>query len=273
MSLRREKYDGDVPGSSVDTAERGNTLNSESPLIKHASAKRPTRSYRNLNSSSFQAEENEEGGKDRYLITYSDLITLLLGLFIILYAISKIDATKYDKFISAVGNVFGNEVKIVGMEKKNASDAILPSESLKNKISKVIKDNDYNKSIRLEENTRGIVIHILDDVLFPSGSADLTKSSLDVLSKLAEILRNLPNDIRIEGHTDDIPISTTAFPSNWHLSVVRALNTAYFLVNNEQLPADKISIVGYSKYKPISANDTPEGRANNRRVDIVIIKK
>ncbi len=172
-----------------------------------------------------------------------------------------------------MGNVFGSEVKIVGMDKKNASDAILPSETLKQKITKVIKDNDFNKSVRLEENERGIVIHILDDILFPSGSADLNQSSEKVLSKLAGILQTLPNDIRIEGHTDDVPISTSAFPSNWHLSVMRALNTAYFLVNNEHLPADKISIVGYSKYKPLALNDTPEGRATNRRVDIVIIKK
>ncbi len=172
-----------------------------------------------------------------------------------------------------MGNVFGSEVKIVGMDKQNASDAILPSESLKQKITKVIKDNDFNNSVRLEENQRGMVIHILDDVLFSSGSADLTLSSENVLSKLAGILRTLPNDIRIEGHTDDVPIQTSTFPSNWHLSVMRALNTAYFLVNNEHLPADKISIVGYSKYKPLASNDTPEGRATNRRVDIVIIKK
>jgi chemotaxis protein MotB len=172
-----------------------------------------------------------------------------------------------------MGNVFGSEVKIVGMDKKNASDAIIPSETLKDNINKVIRDNNFNKSVRLEENERGIVIHILDDVLFPSGSADLTKNSVEVLDKLSNILKTLPNDIRVEGHTDDVPISTSEFPSNWHLSVTRALNTAYFFVNNEHLPADKISIVGYSKYRPISSNDTPEGRANNRRVDIVIIKK
>ncbi len=172
-----------------------------------------------------------------------------------------------------MGNVFGSEVKIVGMDKKNASDAIMPSETLKDNINKVIRDNNFNKSVRLEENERGIIIHILDDVLFPSGSADLTKNSVEVLGKLSNLLKTLPNDIRIEGHTDNVPISTSEFPSNWHLSVMRALNTAYYFVNNEHLPADKISIVGYSKYRPISSNDTPDGRANNRRVDIVIIKK
>ncbi len=175
--------------------------------------------------------------------------------------------------ISAMGNVFGNEVKVVGLEKKNANEAIIPSETLNDKINNLISENEFEKSMRLEENERGITIHILDDILFSSGKADLEQSSLTVLGKLAKLLQTLPNDIRIEGHTDNIPIANSSFPSNWHLSVMRALNTAYFLVNNENLPADKISIVGYSEYKPIDSNDSVEGRANNRRVDIVIIKK
>ena len=109
-------------------------------------------------------------------------------------------------------------------------------------------------------------------MVFPSGSADLKKGSQIVLSQLAGIIKELPNDIRIEGHTDNIPISTKQFPSNWHLSVARALNTAYFLISEEGLDPEKVSIVGYSEYKPIESNETALGRASNRRVDIVIIK-
>ena len=114
---------------------------------------------------------------------------------------------------------------------------------------------------------------VFEIILFKSGNADLTSSSLLILDRLAVILKSLPNDIRVEGHTDDVPINTPNFPSNWHLSVTRALNTAYFLIHNENLPPEKVSIVGYSKYKPIDTNATSVGRANNRRVDIVIIKK
>jgi len=83
----------------------------------------------------------------------------------------------------------------------------------------------------------------------------------------------LPNDIRVEGHTDNIPINSSLFPSNWHLSVARALNTAYYLINNEGVPPDRVSIVGNAEFKPIESNETAYGRALNRRVDIVIIKK
>ncbi len=175
--------------------------------------------------------------------------------------------------ISAVGNVFGNHTKIINVKSNLPPIKTGSDDLLKNKLLQLIDKYHYNNSIILDENKRGITIHILDNILFKSGSADLTSSSLLVLDRLAVILKALPNDIRVEGHTDNVPINTPDFPSNWHLSVTRALNTAYFLIHNEQLPPEKISIVGYSKYKPIDSNNTVAGRANNRRVDIVIIKK
>ncbi|RPH72019.1 chemotaxis protein MotB, partial [bacterium] len=93
------------------------------------------------------------------------------------------------------------------------------------------------------------------------------------LSKIAAVIKELPNDLRIEGHTDNVPINSYEFPSNWHLSVARALSTAYFLIDKEKLPQERLSVVGYSEYKPISSNEIPEERSKNRRVDIVIIKK
>ena len=213
----------------------------------------------------------ESHDKDRYLITYADLITLLLGLFIILYAISNIDARKYEKVISAMGNIFGTEGNVVGLE-SNIINQELPSNNLKNELARLIREYNYQESIRFEENERGFTIHIMDDILFKSGSADLNHSSMIILSKIAALLKDVKNDIRIEGHTDNIPINTDFFKSNWHLSVGRALNTAYYLINNEGLQPEKISIVGYSEYKPIASNTTYDGRATNRRVDIVIIK-
>ncbi len=190
-----------------------------------------------------------------------------------MYAISNIDANKYKRVISAVGDIFGNHTKIINVKSDAVPVNIGNNDLLKSKLMQLINKYHYNNSIMLEENKRGITIHILDDILFKSGSADLTSSSLVVLDRLAVILKALPNDIRIEGHTDNVPMNTPSFPSNWHLSVTRALNTAYFLIHNENLPPEKISIVGYSKYRPIDSNNTFEGRANNRRVDIVIIKK
>jgi len=194
-------------------------------------------------------------------------------LFIILYAISSIDNSKYDNMMKAMANVFGKEKIAANAAGGIPEVAISPTEQLKNDLSAIIDKNNYSGSIRLEQNERGITIHILEDIMFAPGKAQLVETSKHVLKNLAFILRSLPNDIRIEGHTDNVPINTLQFPSNWHLSVGRATSTAYYLVQSENLNPDKVSVVGYSEYKPIAPNDTPEHRSQNRRVDIVIITK
>ena len=194
---------------------------------------------------------------------------MLLGLFIILYAVSNIDLKKYEKVKSAFENSFSSSGKIIGINQKSSNIVVTPVDELRNRLKDLIVDNGYSKVIKLEENEHGIIIHILDEILFPSGSADLNVNSLQVLNKIASILNRIPNEVRIEGHTDNVPI----IPSNWHLSVMRALNTAYYLINNEKLKAERVSIVGNSEYKPIASNETVAGRAQNRRVDIVIVRE
>ncbi len=193
-----------------------------------------------------------------------------MGLFIILYASSNIDFLKFDKMKAAFESSFGSG-KLIGL--KPVPGIEYPADKLKDQLIKLINDNGYGNVIKLEENDRGITIHILDEILFNSGDADLSKGYAAVLNNIAGILKEIPNDIRIEGHTDNVPINTVRYPSNWHLSVARALNTAYYLVNTEKLQADRVSIVGYSEYKPIAENTSPEGRTMNRRVDIIIIRK
>jgi len=268
MSFRGEKYDGDFFGGSANTSERRDSFDNEGKTNGNASAKRTIKQNEFLDS-----EENpyaESGDKDRYLITYSDLITLLLGLFIILYAVSNIDSGKYKNVVAAMGSYFGTNVVI---PKMSASQILVkPKEKLSEELSKMIIDNNYSNSIQLEETERGITVHILDDILFPPGKADINESSKLVLKKLAKVLSTIPNDIRIEGHTDNVPIFTERYPSNWHLSVDRALSTAYYLIKQENISPDKVSIVGYSEYRPIASNNNPESRAKNRRVDLVILK-
>lgn len=200
------------------------------------------------------------------------MITLLLGLFIILYAISNIDLNKYQKIMTAMGSIFGNSGEIPTLNDTKRDIITTSTEKLKDDLNTVIKRYHYDKSVTLEENERGVIVHILDDIMFPSASAELNEQSKQVLHRLAEIIRDLPNDIRIEGHTDNVKINSAIYPSNWHLSVNRALNTAYYLMEYEKLLPEKLSIVGYSEFKPIADNSTPEGRSKNRRVDIVIIK-
>ncbi len=183
---------------------------------------------------------------------------------------SNIDTAKYKNVVAAMGNIFGSSANLSVLEDGKVIPS--PKEKLADQLSRLIETYNYGSSIRLEENERGITIHILDDILFPSGQATLDENAKLVLQRLARVIRALPNDIRIEGHTDNVPINTVRYPSNWHLSVDRALSTAYYLIKDEGIKPDKVSIVGYSEYKPIASNDLPETRALNRRVDIVILK-
>lgn len=278
MSFGRKTYDADSPGRGFGLAEWGDSLNSESKTDKHASSKRSDKNAQFLEDDDLFKES--EGEKDRYLITYADLITLLLGLFIILYAISNIDIKKYEQIMSAMGNIFGGSAsgafsqgEVMTLTGGKLDFIPTKIDRLRAELSFLIDQHGQNSNVMLEENERGFTIHIQGDILFPSGSADLGMGSAQVLADVAKVLRELKNDIRIEGHTDNLPMTSRAFQSNWHLSIERALNTAYYLIDKEDLSPEKVSVVGYAEYRPIASNDTPEGRATNRRVDIVIIKE
>ena len=201
------------------------------------------------------------------------MITLLLGLFIILYAVSNVDVAKYESMMENVGQYFGNQNFADPEFKVDYLDLSDNKEALKTSIQNFIDEAGYANNIRLIQNERGIVISIMDNILFPSGSANLSEGSKPLLNKMAQILKTLPNDIRIEGHTDNIPIATEQFPSNWHLSIARATNAAYYLMNDQGLKQERVSVVGNSEFKPITKNDSDESRALNRRVDIVILNK
>ncbi len=220
---------------------------------------------------------DEAESSDRYIITYADLITLLLGLFILLYTFSNVDVQKYRRAVQAAGQVFGNydSNKIATRMSAVTATQIIPKAdpfgNLRTQIHQAIEENKMSHAVELVQNERGFTIRILDDILFISGKAELTEYSKLILQKLAPALRSLPNDIRIEGHTDTVRVSGNQFPSNWHLSVARATNTGYYLMNQQGVPPGRVSVVGYAEYRPISPNRSPEGRSNNRRVDIVIL--
>ncbi len=220
-------------------------------------------------------KHSEPENSDRWLLTYADLITLLLGLFVILYAMSKIDAGKYAEIVSALGGVFGSPKGVLtgnaGMLENPLTSMQTERQRIAQEISGALHLENHKLPITITENERGVTVHIMEELLFASGSADIKKSSLSTLDTLARILKKLENDLRVEGHTDNVPINTLQFPSNWHLSVARAVNIGYYLILRHQLNAEKVSVVGYAEYRPLAPNDSPESMARNRRVDIVII--
>lgn len=270
MSSGRKIYDGSVLRRSDGDTKWGNSLNSKIKANELITSKRARRNRQSLEDLS---DSHEESGAERYLLTYADLITLLLGLFIILYAISNVDNSKYEVMMEHVGEYFGNENFTTPELKAKMLNMSDDTFTLKSTLESFIEEYNYSNNIRLIENERGITISIMDNILFQSGEADLSQASRPILGKMAQLLKTLPNDIRIEGHTDNIPISTPEFPSNWHLSIARATNTAYYLMNGLGLKQERVSVVGNSEFQPLAENDSDESRSLNRRVDIVILNK
>jgi chemotaxis protein MotB len=218
-------------------------------------------------------QHREVPGQERWLLTYSDLITLLLGLFVILYAMSKIDTKKYNQWVAAFGGVFGSsqvDMK-TGIGEKGLVDGMNEQIQVRQMLKEALELNGKNDAITISIDERGVTIHIQEELLFPSGQTELKNSSLKTMDSLAYVIKRLPNDIRIEGHTDNIPINTPRFPTNWHLSVTRAMNTGYYLIDSHGINPDKVSVVGYGELRPLSSNGTEQGRSLNRRVDIVIL--
>jgi chemotaxis protein MotB len=214
-----------------------------------------------------QAHDNDE----RWLLTYSDLITLLLGLFVILYSISKVDAGKYAEISSALNGVFGSPTGVLTGAPAMLGQQIDERREIANELEQALNPEGKQIPISVSTSERGVTVHIMEELLFASGNADLKQASLPAIDTLAGVLRRLRNDLRVEGHTDNVPISTPQFPSNWHLSVARALNVAYYLIQRHGLTQERVSVVGYSEYRPLVPNDSPANRSRNRRVDIVIL--
>lgn len=217
----------------------------------------------------------EHENSERWLLTYADLITLLLGLFVILYAMSKIDAGKYAEIVNALGGVFGSSKGVMVGNAGVMSSQIPLIQNERQKIAQDLRSALHLETkklpIAISSNERGITVHIMDELLFSSGSAEIKESSMPALDSLARVLRELPNDVRVEGHTDNVPINSAAYPSNWHLSVARAVSIAYYLIQVHSLNPEKVSAVGFAEYQPLVPNDSDIHRAQNRRVDIVIL--
>jgi chemotaxis protein MotB len=229
--------------------------------------------------------EEEPENQERWLLTYADLITLLLGLFVILYAMSQVDKTKYQDFVSALTQQFGSKSVLAGhkgisfdpstktgraQSPKFAFKRVPRKERISSQLSILLKKQIESNQVMIKDTKDGIAINLLELLMFETGKADIRPQAEETLDAIADFLSQMNNRIRVEGHTDNIPIHTAVFPSNWHLSVARAMNTGYSLME-KGVPQQRISIAGYSEFQPVAENDSPENRAKNRRVEIVII--
>jgi chemotaxis protein MotB len=236
-----------------------------------------------------EAHENSE----RWLLTYSDLITLLMIFFIVMYASSNVDVKKYNSLAQSLntalgsgggGSMIGNEgggiVDLGGVGSvetgSNAQSAATAAEQidmqkLEGELNNYLKEEGLDKSAVVQLNERGLGIVLKDSIVFDSGIAEIRDVSIDKIVKIGRILNKTNSYVRVEGHTDNVPINTQLFKSNWQLSSIRAANVVELLISQAGMSPDKISAVGYGEFRPIADNSTSEGRAKNRRVEIIIV--
>jgi len=234
--------------------------------------------------------ETKHSGQERWLITYADMITLLMIFFIVMYALSNVDAMKFRAMAASLSEVFGagNIVYDAGPsiveEGLNAnagpSDAdaggidmqeIAQMQQIKKEIEGLIADKGLGASVSISFEERGLVVSFEDPVLFALGSDHLEPMARQIVNEVGLILSNTTNYIRVEGHTDDLPISTVRFPSNWELSIARANSVLKELIWGVKLAPERLSATGYGEYRPRVPNTSSVNRQLNRRVNIVVL--
>ncbi|HWQ42723.1 MAG TPA: flagellar motor protein MotB [Desulfosporosinus sp.] len=261
-------------------------------------------------------EADKENG-ERWMLTYLDLITLLMIFFVVLYSMSKVDAQKFQAVAESLNKALGggtpakmelasnpsgpslfeagtpsSQATVPGKgtdpnnttytdpaassANKNTTQGNTDAENLsinkiKAKLDKFAVDNNIQTTLVSSIEERGLVVSIQETLLFESGSAVITAQSRDILDKISTVLAPEPNQLKVEGHTDNLPIHTAQFPSNWELSVIRATNVVQILQSDGITP-DRLSAAGYGEYRPISSNNTDAGRGKNRRIDLIVLR-
>ncbi|WP_333653741.1 OmpA family protein [Dissulfurispira sp.] len=201
----------------------------------------------------------ERPSHERWLISYADFITLMFTFFAALYALSSMDKAKVESFSGSLKQAF----KVI--------DEPIPlyEERTRTLVQDISKNIKGIEGISVKTDPRGVVVTFSDAVLFASGSADIKPETFDVLDKLSKVINEVAGRITIEGHTDNVPISGGKYVSNWELSTARAASILHFLITKGVDP-NRFSIAGYGEYRPLTSNETEDGRAKNRRVELVI---
>ncbi len=218
-------------------------------------------------------------GAPGWITTFSDLMSLLLTFFVLIVSFSSIQQVKFQKALGSLKAYLGVLPKQESaffqrqlVVPQMTDEGTRRMKRLAKELKKIIKKRNLQSRIKYEFTTKGLLIRIDSPVLFDLGKAQIKPEAYPVLDKVIEMTRDWDNEIRIEGHTDDLPIHSSRFPSNWELSAARALSVLrYFLKNG--IEPQRLAAVGYGEYHPLVPNTSAENRARNRRVEIYVEKK
>ena len=236
-----------------------------------------------------ERKKRERRGAPAWMVSWSDMTTLLLTFFIVMMSFAEIEGKDFylvlSSFRGSLGMFQGGYSLSAGrLEELGQNMLNLPAvtqgrtlaKSYKKAIS-LFKPEISSKKVRVSEDERGLVITLSGDAYFDKGSAALKKTIRPVLDKVGAIAESFPNFIRIEGHTDNIPITVSAdrtgYATNWELSSARSINVLRYLSEEADVAPERLSSVAFGQYRPLGDNAEPEGRAYNRRVDIIILKE
>jgi chemotaxis protein MotB len=234
------------------------------------------------------------------MVSYADFITLMFAFFVVMFATSQTDKARAQQVSDSVkqaldkGGVSAAVHEILGgtVDEKGKGNAqmkgpggsqktnvttqqvvlaeLLPSlQYLDKELQAEIKDG----KIEIHLEPRGLVLSLRQATFFPSGEDAIDPKTYSIVEKIADTIRQLPNSVRLEGHTDSVPIHTARFHSNWELSAARSIAMMELLTGQFAIPPQRMAIAGYADTAPLDSNDTPEGRAHNRRVDVVILNQ
>ncbi len=253
-------------------------------------------------------KKEKKENSERWLLTYSDLITLLMIFFVMLYSISNVSQAKYEELSQSLSEAFGTSGKSVdgsiipkgagfldggtGLSSDNnladgesMTEGTVEGDTIKegggisrddfiemrSSLYKAIKDSDLKDKLHITIEEKGMVISLPNDILFDSGEADVKPEMKPVLDQIAELLNSIDSPIQVEGYTDNVPVNNSKYRSNWQLSAERAANVVQYLVDNYKIKPERLVAIGYGEYKPVASNETAEGRMKNRRISITLL--
>ncbi len=235
-----------------------------------------------------EPQKFRSAGRDRWLLSYADFMTLLLALFVVLYASALIDADKKDSLFEGLQAAFffdensPNPVPIEDTPIEKASEAkttpsiVSARIQLENEISQELETQRLRLGVdhgaSLFKTERGLVISLASAEFFPAGGVEIAPERRAVLAAIAPLLAASSRPLQFEGHTDSLPIQSDQYPSNWELSAARAAAVARLFIDDHAIDPKRVATVGYAEYRPVSTEDDPASRALNRRVEIVILQ-
>ncbi|MDN5326419.1 MAG: chemotaxis protein MotB [Moorella sp. (in: firmicutes)] len=229
-----------------------------------------------------QADEENQGsshagaGSMRWLLTYADLITLLMAFFIVMYAVSKVDMARYQQLAQALSQIFTSSAGSMVLPELGSGNQVTPPDELagfSQDLQSYLAEQGLKDQVFVTATDQGLIISFTGSVLFDRGQATLRPASVPILQKIAGYLGQVPNYIGVAGSTDDLPINTSQFPTNWELSVIRATTVIRYFTETAGLAPSRFVALGYGQYHPLFPNNSEEDRRKNRRVDIIIYKQ